>query len=829
MPTPFYKQPFTFTNPDGSQVAVIGTGDAHQAVFETPEGYTVLVDPVSRSYCYARLASDGQSLESSGTPVGSVNPKKLGLKMHLRGDVKVLRTMAASARAALGPTTRWEQRRQDRRAALTASLAMPAGVVAAPPPQQTVGTFVGLCLLIQFPDVAGTIKQQEVTDFCNKVGYTGYGNKGSVHDYYVDNSGGRVQYTNVVTAYFTAAHPRSYYTDETISYGTRAQELIKEALTSLKNQGFNWAQLSSDASGYVYALNVFYAGDCVNNWAKGLWPHSSGLSSGFAGAPGKTLHDYQITNMGSSLTLHTFCHENGHMLCDYPDLYDYGYESAGDGDYCLMAYGGGQATNPVQIGAYLKYKAGWATAVTDITPGATISLRAGQNAFARFVNTARATEYFLVENRQQSARDAALPAAGLAIWHVDELGSNNNEQGTLASHYECALVQADNAYHLEHGGNHGDANDLFKAPQVNHLSDGTAPAAKWWNGSNSGLDIQCTTPAGALMTLTQANPAASLAVQVAAIGNQDGRIEVLSIGKNTLLYHNWQTAPNNGWAGSVPLAGAAKQLALGSNQDRRIEAFYVGTNDRLYHNWQVKPNSGWAGEAALGGSAKQVVAGNNLDGRLEVFYVGTNNRLYHNWQTAPNSGWAGEAALGGSAKQIVVGNNKDGRLEVFYVCTNDRLYHNWQVKPNAGWAGEAALGGSAKQVVVGNNQDGRLEVFYVGTNNKLYHNWQTAPNSGWAGEALLGGSALQLAVGRNQDGRLEVFYVGTDNKLYHNWQIKPNAGWAGEALLGGSAKQVTVCNDQDGRLEVFYVGTNDRLYHNWQIKPNAGWAGEAPL
>jgi hypothetical protein len=71
----------------------------------------------------------------------------------------------------------------------------------------------------------------------------------------------------------------------------------------------------------------------------------------------------------------------------------------------------------------------------------------------------------------------------------------------------------------------------------------------------------------------------------------------------------------------------------------------VGTNNKIYHNWQTAPNNGWSGENLLAGSAKQIVVGQNADGRLEVFYVGTNNKIYHNWQTAPNNGWNGEAEL----------------------------------------------------------------------------------------------------------------------------------------------------------------------------------------
>lgn len=53
---------------------------------------------------------------------------------------------------------------------------------------------------------------------------------------------------------------------------------------------------------------------------------------------------------------------------------------------------------------------------------------------------------------------------------------------------------------------------------------------------------------------------------------------------------------------SRPLGGAAKQLAVARNADGRLEFFYIGTDDRLYHNWQTAPNNGWSGEAPLGGA-----------------------------------------------------------------------------------------------------------------------------------------------------------------------------------------------------------------------------------
>ena len=89
---------------------------------------------------------------------------------------------------------------------------------------------MGLCLLVQFPDVIGTISREEVEAFCNKVGYNGFGNNGSVRDYFSDNSDGKLLYTNVIAPYYTAKHPRSYYTNEKIQQPQRAQERVAAML-----------------------------------------------------------------------------------------------------------------------------------------------------------------------------------------------------------------------------------------------------------------------------------------------------------------------------------------------------------------------------------------------------------------------------------------------------------------------------------------------------------------------------------------------------------------------------------------------------------------------
>jgi M6 family metalloprotease-like protein len=503
MSAPFYGEEFTFLQPDGTEFRVRGWGDQHNARFETLDGLPVAQNPATGFYEYATVSGGGDEVHLTGARADARPPRGARLPTRLASHRAAAKVRAQMSSGLPHGTTRWEERRHQSKMALRHAMVGSPGIAPAPPQRRTVGTYVGLCLLVQFPDVPGTIPQEEVEAFCNRQGYTGFGNNGSVYDYFLENSLGKLQYTNVVAPYYTAKHPRAYYTDETIAQPTRAWELISEALDSLKAQGFDFSLLTVDNQGYVYALNVFYAGRRVNNWAKGLWPHAFHLQNPYPLMVGKMAYDYQITDMGNELTLGTFCHENGHMICDFPDLYDYGSDSEGVGIYCLMCAGGavgGANKNPTHVGAYLKHAAGWAGSVTRLTHGMTATATAGRNEF--FIHAKNQTEYFIIENRYREGRDQHLTDSGLAIWHVDHLGSNNNQAGTPSSHYECALMQADGESDLENAENIGDGTDLFSADSNNRFGRNTRPNSKWWSRASSGLEIHDIGPAGRQITFS---------------------------------------------------------------------------------------------------------------------------------------------------------------------------------------------------------------------------------------------------------------------------------------------------------------------------------------
>ncbi|MFA7174825.1 MAG: M6 family metalloprotease domain-containing protein [Kiritimatiellia bacterium] len=513
-----------FTQPNGELVQLWGEGDEFYAVFETLDGYTVLFDDATLAYVYADLNADGSALVSTGVLVGQNRPA--GLPQHLRINPEEAQRQARARQEIwerqTGIRERWRALKRQRH---NYERALAAGPTLMAPPATT-GAIIGITLLIDFDDDPQAVTREEINEYCNAVGYTGYGNNGSVRDYYLDVSAGNLDYSNVITAYVripNTLHRKAYYLDPTRDAGESANELIVDALTILKEQpDFASAtaplidQATLNNSGQALALNVFYTGGNGGVWRYGLWPHKWGLYE--VGAQQITdrtsVFTYQITNMGDGLSIATFCHENGHMICGYPDLYDYDYDSIGGaGKFCLMGHGNFDK-NPAQFCAYLKYASGWTTTV-EVEPytfvEASVASRMSDpdfNKIYRFGKPDVATEYYLFEGRSQADRDAGIPAAGLFIWHIDELGDRDDQRyayNDQHNNYECSLVQADGLYHFQNNANSGDKYDSWYAGNSaanysNRFKDSTTPSAKWWDGSNSRIHVGEIGPQADVMT-----------------------------------------------------------------------------------------------------------------------------------------------------------------------------------------------------------------------------------------------------------------------------------------------------------------------------------------
>lgn len=489
---PHQGKVFQFKQPDNTYVEAKVFGDEYYQRIESLDGYTLCRDS-SGWICYATVSEDGSDFVSSGIiyrrgedQSGAINNRKLSKhlklhKKHILDKVRKKRLILNPAPAAGDGETTTNKSVKPLAAPMT-------------------GTVKGLALLINFPDQTSSIGKTEIENMLNQSGYTGYSNNGSVRDYYYNVSGGALTYTNYVAGFYTAKNPKSYYTNPNVEFAQRAMELVKEALQWLDSQGYDFSTLSTDSSKNILAINCYYAGAPDSDWGKGLWPHQGWVYPKYS-VDGVYCYKYQMSDIGSSLSIGTTVHENGHMVCGWPDLYDYDGDSAGDGTFCVMSYCDDK--NPQVPNPYFRNMAGWMsyTSLNNIAGGSQVTINAGSLG-AYYWTGFNSNEFFLVENIRRTGRWATLPGEGLIIWHIDTTGDNSYNQMTSSQHFIVSVEQADGSYHLERNQNSGESKDLYYSGNKTQFDNTTTPNSNWWSGSASGLKISNVGSIGNSITFT---------------------------------------------------------------------------------------------------------------------------------------------------------------------------------------------------------------------------------------------------------------------------------------------------------------------------------------
>ncbi|MDD4653459.1 MAG: M6 family metalloprotease domain-containing protein, partial [Methanothrix sp.] len=330
-----------FPQRNGPQIRLKVFGDEFYSYQENDDGYSAIYDADLGLYAYARLM--GGVLITTGVPLSELPPA--GVKRHLRESQE---TIAA----------KFEQRfarnsasRDGAARVLGRSMGLLEGR------KVNRGKILGLTILVQFSDIKTSITPADVSDMLNTSGYNRYGNFCSVRDYFLKMSSGKLDYSNVVIGPITLSHEKQYYVEH---------PLVEETLRAAAKSGIDLKQFDSKREGYIDAINILYAGKSLYQ-GDYIWPHN-GIINIMLGS--MRAYFYMLTGLGddrTELSIGTFCHENSHMLCRLPDLYDYGkrdgdfQNSAGLGSYCLMSYGNhlDDGKTPAPICAYLRNLAGW--------------------------------------------------------------------------------------------------------------------------------------------------------------------------------------------------------------------------------------------------------------------------------------------------------------------------------------------------------------------------------------------------------------------------------------------------------------------------------------
>ena len=259
------------------------------------------------------------------------------------------------------------------------------------------------------------------------------GFRGSVHDYFLDQSRGLFDLTFDVVGPVLMPNDYGYYGENggPYDFDLHPGEMVVTACQAIVDE-VNFRDYDWDGNGEVDQVMIIYAGrgEASGGGANTVWPHEWCLTEA-EGAPleldGVRIDTYacscEMRSDSSIDGIGTTCHEFSHCL-GLPDMYDIDYGgNFGMGSYSLMDHGSynGNSFLPAGYTSFERMCCGWLTptVLTDNMEVANMkALSDGGEAYILY-NDAWPDEFYLLENRQETGWDQKIPESGMLILHVD--------------------------------------------------------------------------------------------------------------------------------------------------------------------------------------------------------------------------------------------------------------------------------------------------------------------------------------------------------------------------------------------------------------------------
>lgn len=369
----------------------------------------------------------------------------------------------------------------------------------------------GLTVIVEFSDASFHNSIDSVSLMMNQPDFAGWGNEGSVRDYFLTQSDGKVLITSTVIK-VSLAHPgHEYYGDNATR---RDLSDIVDAINAAYPQGFTDLTLKPDNSLVHFNILTKKGGGA---WAFGAQPGSNTIKNN-----GQDVFVYSgnITNYNPNEDPqhNTVCHEMGHNVMEWPDYYGTAWSNLGN--YCSMASAGNRK-QPQVVNPAMRLKNGWIDNVIEI--GALpydqtyTAVSNSYNTIYKYTNPYNPKEYLLIHPQvygkyyQERLDNEAVADQGLAIYYVDEEGGM--DLPGMESAYSLKLLQADNKNELQDedlrfatSTNNGwvkkvrgDYDDLYDNVR-NSFPNGTP--FRWKDGGEFGLILGEISAPGATMDFT---------------------------------------------------------------------------------------------------------------------------------------------------------------------------------------------------------------------------------------------------------------------------------------------------------------------------------------
>lgn len=294
------------------------------------------------------------------------------------------------------------------------------------------------------------------------------------------------------------------------NYGSRSQALVRDALKQVDGfidlSGFDRngdSQLSSNELAIVLMVAGYenaYGGSSAPK--PRVWAHKSDISGiSLDGVDVTSFAMFGEQHQNHLATIGIISHEMGHLLFALPDLYDRQGDSNGIGRWGLMglgswnSQGGFSGSSPAHMMAWSKAKAGFLKPDDVMGNEMEFDLASATQvpeAMRVWLDPFRHGEHFLLEYRQQSKFDTALPGEGLLISHVDDwVGYGKaGPQNDVAEHKLVDIEEADGRNDLDQLENRGDRHDVYNdAYGQSYFGSSSFPASLDYHGNMSGVEI----------------------------------------------------------------------------------------------------------------------------------------------------------------------------------------------------------------------------------------------------------------------------------------------------------------------------------------------------
>ena len=367
----------------------------------------------------------------------------------------------------------------------------------------------GLILLVDFTNkkFEDDHTPELYNDIANKVGFqSDLGFVGSVKDYFLAQSGGLFELDFDVIGPLTMPKTYGYYGANTQGNDTNPGLMIATAC-EMADEYVDFKDYDWDGDGEVDQVFIIFAGlgEAAGGDVNTIWPHEWHLQYNDYGKTLK-LDDVIIDTYacGPELTvvkkqtviegIGTICHEFTHCL-GIPDVYDTSYGGGyGMGAWDLMSSGSynGNSYIPAGFTSYEKMYCGWKqpielkndTTITDMKP-----LSEGGESYIIY-NDANKNEYYLLENRQKTGWDAAIPGNGLLVIHVDydpicwqyNFVNNYTSHPEYNDHERLTVIAADNNRNTSDA-----ATDVYPYKDKDSLTNNSLPRAELYSLNPDGI------------------------------------------------------------------------------------------------------------------------------------------------------------------------------------------------------------------------------------------------------------------------------------------------------------------------------------------------------